>query len=47
MAMTREDMRDEVRENIRRNVSGVSAARIDRWLNWHKDMLQIYTPTRR
>lgn len=39
MAMTREDMRDEVRENIKRTVSGVSAARIDRWLDWGKDYI--------
>ena len=39
MAMDREDMRDEVRENIKRDVNGVSNARIDRWLNWSKDYI--------
>ena len=39
MAMDREDFRDEVRENIKRDVSGVSAARINRWLNWAQGYL--------
>lgn len=34
MAMDREDFRDEVRENIRRDTNGVSDARINRWLDW-------------
>lgn len=34
MAMDREDLRDEVRENIKRDISGVSNARINRWLDW-------------
>jgi len=39
MAMDREDMRDEVRENIKRTVDGVSNARINRWLNWGQGYL--------
>ncbi len=39
MAMDREDMRDEVRANIKRTVEGVADARINRWLNWGKDYL--------
>ena len=39
MAMDREDFRDEVRENIRRNVTGVSNARINRWLDWSQQYL--------
>ncbi len=39
MAMDREDFRDEIRENIKRDVNGVSNARIDRWLNWSQDYL--------
>lgn len=39
MAMDREDFRDEVRENIRRNETGVANARINRWLNWSQDYL--------
>jgi len=39
MAMDREDMRDEVRENIKRTVDGVSDTRINRWLNWGQGYL--------
>ena len=39
MAMDREDMRDEVRENIKRTITGVSNARINRWLNWAQDYI--------
>ena len=39
MAMDREDLRSEVRENIKRTVDGVSNARIDRWLNWGQGYL--------
>ena len=39
MAMDREDLRDEVRANIKRTTSGVANARIDRWLNWSQDYL--------
>lgn len=39
MAMDREDFRDEVRENIKRDTDGVSDARINRWINWAKDYL--------
>ena len=39
MAMDREDFRDEVRENIKRDSDGVSDARINRWINWAKDYL--------
>lgn len=39
MAMDREDFRDEVRENIRRDTDGVSAARINRWLDWAQQYL--------
>ena len=39
MAMDREEFRDEVRENIRRNVTGVSDARINRWLDWSQQYL--------
>jgi len=34
MPMTREDFRDEVRENIKRTEDGVSNTRINRWVNW-------------
>ena len=39
MPMTREELRDEVRSNIKRETSGVSAARINRWLNWAQDYI--------
>lgn len=39
MAMDREDFRDEVRENIKRTVTGVSDARINRWLNWSQQYI--------
>jgi len=39
MAMTLENFRDEVRENIKRDTNGVSNARITRWVNWAKDYL--------
>ncbi len=39
MAMDREEFRDEVRENIRRNTTGVSDARINRWLDWSQQYL--------
>lgn len=39
MAMDREDFRDEVRANIRRDVEGVSNARINRWLDWSQQYL--------
>lgn len=32
--MDREDIRDEVRENIKRTSTGVSDARINRWVDW-------------
>ncbi len=39
MSMDREDFRGEVRENIKRTISGVSDIRINRWLNWSKDYI--------
>jgi len=39
MAMTTADFQDEVRENIKRDSTGVSDARILRWVNWSKDYL--------
>jgi hypothetical protein len=39
MAMDRENMRDEVRENIKRTIDGVSNARINTWLNWGQGYL--------
>lgn len=37
--MDREALRDEVRANIKRTVDGVSAARINTWLNWAQGYL--------
>ena len=39
MAMDREDMRDEVRENIKRTTTGFSNTRIDRHLDWAQNYL--------
>lgn len=39
MAMDRENLRDEVRENIKRSVDGVSNARINRWIDWAQGYL--------
>jgi hypothetical protein len=39
MAMDREDFVDEVRENVKRDVSALSAARIQRWVNWAQQYL--------
>jgi hypothetical protein len=39
MAMNREELRDEVRANIKRTTEGVADTRINRWLNWAKDYL--------
>ena len=39
MAMTLSELRDEERENIKRDTNGVSNARITRWVNWAKDYL--------
>jgi len=39
MAMNREDMRDEVRANIKRTAAAFSDAKINRRLNWAQDYL--------
>lgn len=39
MAMDREDMRDEVRANIKRTTNGFSDARINTRLNWAQDYI--------
>ena len=39
MAMDREDLVDEVRENIKRDTNGVTDVRIRRWVNWAQDYL--------
>ena len=39
MAMNREDIREEVRANIKRTVTGVSNARIHNWINWAQGYL--------
>lgn len=37
--MDREAFRDEVRENIKRTVAGVSNARVNRWCDWSQQLL--------
>lgn len=39
MAMDREDLRDEVRENIKRTTDGVANTRINTWLDWAQGYL--------
>jgi hypothetical protein len=39
MAMDREDFRDEIRENIKRDTNGVSNVRINRWIEWAQNYL--------